>query len=69
MARREIERDVRLALERCEQMLARVREQRLAPGEARDRDAERLGENTERLLEDLAPRAGRRGRSSNEQRP
>ena len=58
MARGDIERDLRLALEKCEQMLARLRAPRRASSVARDRDAVRAGESTEQLLEDLSPRAG-----------
>jgi hypothetical protein len=57
VARGDIERDLRLALEKCEQMLARLGAPRPASGGARDRDAVRVGENTEQLLEDLSPRA------------
>ena len=57
VARGEIERDLRLALEKCEQMLARLRAPRPASGAARARDAVRVDEKTERLLEDLSPRA------------
>jgi hypothetical protein len=59
MARGDIERDLRLALEKCEQMLARLRAPRPASRGVRDRDrdAVRVGGNTEHLLEDLSPRA------------
>ena len=57
VARGDIERDLRLALEKCEQMLARIRVPRRASGGARDRDGVRVDENTEQLLEDLTPRA------------
>ncbi len=57
VARGNIERDLRLALEKCEQMLARLRAPRPASGGARDRDAVRVDGKTEQLLEDLSPRA------------
>jgi len=57
VARGDMERDLRLALEKCEQMLARLRAPRPASGGARDRDAVRVDEKTEQLLEDLSPRA------------
>ena len=57
VARGDIERDLRLALEKCEQMLARLRAPQHASRGARDRDALRVDENTEQLLEDLSPRA------------
>jgi HD superfamily phosphodiesterase len=68
MARVETERDLRLALEKCEQMLARLR-QRQASGETRAQHTKRVHENTQQLLSDLAPRARARGHASNEQRP
>jgi hypothetical protein len=57
VARGDVEGDLRLALEKCEQMLARLRAPQHASRGARDRDALRVDENTEQLLEDLSPRA------------
>jgi hypothetical protein len=67
MARVEIERDLRLTLEKCELMLARLR-QRHASGETRVQYTKRADANTQQLLSDLAPRALARRHASNEQK-
>jgi len=62
----DLERDLRLALEKCEQMLARLREERHAPSTAAERDGEKVGEHVERMLQDLSPGPGRLSRSGRE---
>jgi hypothetical protein len=69
VAMSDVERDLRLALEKCEQMLARLREERHPPGKAAEGDGEKVGEHVERMLEALSPRAGRLSQPSSDSEP
>lgn len=61
MAMSELERDLRLALEKCERMLARVRAEQHLPGKAAEE-----AEKVERMLRDLSPSAGRLSQAGRE---
>ena len=66
VAMSDVERDLRLALEKCEQMLARLREERHPPSTAAERDGEKVGGHVERMLQDLSPSPGRLSRPGRE---
>jgi hypothetical protein len=53
----DIERELLFALEKCEQMLALLREERHRGSDRADREVQKLGESLE-LLQDLSPRTG-----------
>lgn len=61
-----VERDLRLAVEKCEQMLARLREERHPPSTAAERGGEKVGEHLEPMLQDLTPSSGRLSRPGRE---
>jgi hypothetical protein len=66
VAMTDVERDLRLALEKCEQMLARLRAERHLPSAAVEREGEKVGEHVERMLQDLSPSPGRPSRPGRE---